>query len=258
MKIQIISVGLSLLCFSSPVRAQFKKLVTSGTIEYVKTYNKFAIIQKDIDERNSVSLREELTRYKANSKQFLKLRSKLTFTRGKTLFVPLSDQSVFEENRWNGSVFASQINTIYTDLQTKTVQIEKTVLGASQTIRDKVRPIRWKITDEMREIAGFACRRANGLIMDSVYVVAFFTGEIPVSGGPESFSGLPGMILGVAVPDEHITWFATDVSPTLLQEPVPPTSTTKPVTFGEMIQMLKPMLKSYVNEGRSLLRKWML
>jgi GLPGLI family protein len=47
--------------------------------------------------------------------------------------------------------------------------------------------------------------------MDSIYVVAFYTDEILTSGGPESFSGLPGMILGVALPHQHVTWFATKV-----------------------------------------------
>ena len=34
---------------------------------------------------------------------------------------------------------------------------------------------------------------------DTVYVVAFYTEDIPVSGGPEMFGGLPGMILELTV-----------------------------------------------------------
>ena len=40
-------------------------------------------------------------------------------------------------------------------------------------------------------------------------MVAFYTDQIPVSAGPESFGGLPGMILGLAVPRLNTTWFAT-------------------------------------------------
>ncbi len=47
--------------------------------------------------------------------------------------------------------------------------------------------------------------------MDSIYVVAFYTDEILTTGGPESFTGLPGMILGIAIPHEHVSWFATKV-----------------------------------------------
>jgi GLPGLI family protein len=69
--------------------------------------------------------------------------------------------------------------------------------------------------------------------MDSIYVVAFYTDQIPVSGGPESFTGLPGMILGVALPYEHITWFATKVS----EIPVDPKSLTLPATKKQPITL---------------------
>ena len=60
--------------------------------------------------------------------------------------------------------------------------------------------------------------------MDSIYVVAFYSDEIPVSGGPESFSGLPGMILGLALPHENVTWFATKVT----DVPIPESSLRAP------------------------------
>jgi GLPGLI family protein len=90
--------------------------------------------------------------------------------------------------------------------------VQKSVFEETFLVKDSVRKIKWKITDETRDIAGYTCRRANGIMMDSIYVVAFYTTEIPLSGGPEQFSGLPGMILGAALPHENITWFATKVT----------------------------------------------
>jgi hypothetical protein len=46
-------------------------------------------------------------------------------------------------------------------------------------------------------------------IFDSVVVIAFYTDEIIPTSGPESFGGLPGMILGLAIPRLHTTWYAT-------------------------------------------------
>ncbi|ULT40412.1 GLPGLI family protein [Niabella defluvii] len=43
-------------------------------------------------------------------------------------------------------------------------------------------------------------------------MVAFYTDEIITKAGPESFNGLPGMILGLAIPHQHITIFATSVT----------------------------------------------
>ena len=71
--------------------------------------------------------------------------------------------------------------------------------------------IKWKIENETRKIAGWECRKAVGRIYDSVYVVAFYCPEIIPQGGPELFSGLPGMILGLAIPRYYTTWFATKI-----------------------------------------------
>jgi GLPGLI family protein len=113
---------------------------------------------------------------------------------------------------------------VYTDLATNSQISQKKVFEETFLVKDTTRKIRWKITDETRVIAGYTCRRANAIILDSIYVVAFYTTEIPISGGPENFSGLPGMILGVALPHENITWFATKVTDTSL----PPNTVVPP------------------------------
>lgn len=105
----------------------------------------------------------------------------------------------------------SKENTIYTDLEHSSRQSVKAVFEQKFLINDSLRDIDWKISDEVRTIAGMDCRKAVARICDSVYVVAFYTDEIPVSGGPESFHGLPGMILGLAIPRLHTTWFATKI-----------------------------------------------
>jgi GLPGLI family protein len=76
-------------------------------------------------------------------------------------------------------------------------------------VADSTIKIDWKITSEPRTIAGFECRKAVARIFDSVVVIAFYTDEIIPSSGPESFGGLPGMILGLAIPRLHTTWYAT-------------------------------------------------
>ncbi len=45
--------------------------------------------------------------------------------------------------------------------------------------------------------------------MDSVYVIGFYTDQIPVSGRPLCFTNLPGMIMGLAIPRLNITIMAT-------------------------------------------------
>jgi GLPGLI family protein len=83
---------------------------------------------------------------------------------------------------------------------------EKTYLTS-----DSLKKLNWKISGETREIAGFECKKAIATILDSVVVVAFYTDEITPSTGPLGFNGLPGTILGFAIPRLYLTLFATKV-----------------------------------------------
>ena len=78
-------------------------------------------------------------------------------------------------------------------------------------MKDSLTKYQWKLTGEVRQFAGFECKKAVTKICDSVVVVAFYTDEILVRGGPESFNGLPGMIMGIAVPRLSLTLFATKI-----------------------------------------------
>lgn len=102
-------------------------------------------------------------------------------------------------------------NVVLTSFDKQSRTAHKSVYETGFLVNDSLNRVEWRVSDEKRTIAGFDCRKAVGIICDSVYVVAFYAEEIPVSGGPESFDGLPGMILGLAVPRLHTTWFATKV-----------------------------------------------
>ena len=180
----------------------------SGVIEFEKTANMYALMKKEINKDNESYMEPALEQYKKNQPQFKKLKSTLSFADNKTLFMPMPD----ETNQGGDNRMVNQNNIIFTDLPASNSICQKTVFEETFLVKDSTRKINWKITDETREIAGYPCRRANALVLDSVYVVAFFTEQIPVSGGPESFTGLPGMILGVALPHENLTWFATKVT----------------------------------------------
>lgn len=103
-------------------------------------------------------------------------------------------------------------NVIYNDYSNSTTVSQKISYGENFLLQDSLLNIRWQITPDTRVIAGFECRKAVGIIYDSIAVFAFYTDEIKVSGGPEGINGLPGMILGVGVPKLHMTWFATKVN----------------------------------------------
>lgn len=101
-------------------------------------------------------------------------------------------------------------NTWFSDYTAGTFTDQKYVFDNTYLLSGALMKIDWKLSpSETREIAGFNCRKATGVIFDSVYVFAFYTEEITVSGGPMGIHGLPGMILGITIPRMYTSWIAT-------------------------------------------------
>lgn len=126
------------------------------------------------------------------------------------------NKSVYKFNRldektklpWGDN--SEQDNIWYNDYKAGTFTNFKSVFGDSYLMSDTLMNIEWKLVpNEMREIAGFSCRKAQAVLFDSVYVFAYYTDEITVSGGPMGIQGLPGMILGITIPRMFTSWIAT-------------------------------------------------
>ncbi|MEO8405562.1 MAG: GLPGLI family protein [Chitinophagaceae bacterium] len=121
-------------------------------------------------------------------------------------------------------------NTWYSDYSAKTFTDMKWVFDNNYLMTGTLMNIDWKLSpNETRVIAGFNCRKATGIIFDSVYVFAFYTDEITTPGGPMGIHGLPGMILGVTIPRMFTSWIATKLQVTGVdpKKIVPPTKGKK-------------------------------
>lgn len=259
MKLLRISVVFTLIFTAHLSFSQNARFPTQGVIEFNKTVNMFALIKRNIVSYDNSFYTQAFEAYKKSQPQFITLKSTLTFSDQKTLFKPVESREAATGGFFSNEPSAKQNNTIYTDLAAGTSVTQKNVYEELFLIKDAKRKIKWKITDEMREIAGYSCRRANAIMLDSIYVVAFYTDQIPVSGGPESFSGLPGMILGVALPHENINWFATKVTDTAVQpQAIAPPAKGKPLTLTEFTVQLNKALKDWGDYAKAAIKAYML
>jgi GLPGLI family protein len=243
-RVALLFVGLFTIS-GSYVFAQNKHFITSGTIEFERTANMFALVKKKITP-STPELQPIYERFIKTEPQFRKLKSILTFGNYKTLFTPVKPEKEMAYDY--DSPMANQNNTIFSDFNVGISTVQKDFFEKQKffLVKDSIRKINWKLTDEKREIAGYMCRRANALVLDSIYVVAFYTDEIHVQGGPESFNGLPGMILGVAVPHENVSWFATKVTETPVDSkalPVP--AKGKPVNNRQLYDEIMSVINSW-------------
>lgn len=139
---------------------------------------------------------------------------KLTFNKDQSAYTITKEESNAFANWWR----VAANNMVYNQFANRRTSQVKEVYDEVYLIEDSMPNYIWTYDGEYRNIAGFNCRKASTIINDSLYIIAFYTDEIPVSGGPESLNGLPGMILGFVVPRLNITCFAKEVNTQLLPE----------------------------------------
>src|SRR5580692_3718553 len=74
---------------TASLKAQHAHFTTSGTIEFERKTNAWAVIKKEINKDNEAFVAPALENYKKNNPQFRVLKSTLSFTGNKTLFTPI-------------------------------------------------------------------------------------------------------------------------------------------------------------------------
>jgi GLPGLI family protein len=207
-----------------------QSFIGSGRIEFERKIN----VHKNMEGEWNDQFKAKIPKYKVNYFDLL-------FTPGKAMYKPGREPEV-PYRFWDAP---ASDNTVFTDFAAQVFTSQKNIYEQSFLVKDSLPHFDWKISNETRVIAGFECRKAVARILDSVYVVAFYTDEIIVSGGPESFSGLPGMILGLAVPRLYTTWFATKVELTVKENEIVLPAKGKKTTPAELQRTMQDRLKDW-------------
>lgn len=210
-----------------------------GKIEYERKTN----IYKKIDAMDE-DRKQWAEKFRSQVPKFNIAYFNLYFNTSNSMYKP-GRETENPVKAWFAQSPASE-NIVYTDFNTQKVTAQKLVYEEKFLVQDTMRKLKWKIYDEIRTIANYKCRKAVSKICDSVYVVAFYTEDIPASGGPEMFSGLPGMILELAIPRLFTTWVATTIDINLPKDAdFTPPSKGKKTTQGKMHESLSADLKQW-------------
>lgn len=227
-----------LLQFNAYSQTQF---ITKGRIVYERTVNQHKPFEEEGGENEW---------WKEMMKTFPKIvkdQYELKFTDSKSVY-KLEKENTDNKYMWGSK--PNETDNVINDLSNQTITIQREIFENTYLIKDTLRNLEWRITQETREIAGFECKKAVTKICDSVVVVAFYTDQIPVSAGPESMGGLPGMIMGLAIPRMYTTWFATKlelVEPTVQQ--LNPSQKGKKVNWVQLNTELKKGMKDWGKDG---------
>ena len=221
--------------------------ISAGKITYERRVSQFAALVNAEAEDNMWM--EEL------KKQFPKVVADnytLQFN-NKESFYYLTKEN--PDNKYINMIFKpTETNYVNQKHESGMVTNAASVFETNYLVNDSLVKYEWKITGEVRDIAGFECKKAVTKICDSVVVVAFYTDQIPLQAGPENFNGLPGMILGIAVPRLGTTIFATSISLQAAPNYVLPTlSKPKKTTIKQLDTDLVKVTKDWGKEAAAIL-----
>jgi len=221
------------------------KFISSGHIEFEKRVNQFSFYDKEEDESAWVIEMKKVFPKMVNEIYYL------DFNEHKSVY-KLAKENTDVKYMWGRK--PSETDVTVKEIKNNQILLQRDIFEQTYLVKDSLQNYEWKISNETRLIAGFECRKAVTKICDSVYIVAFYTDEITVSSGPESFGGLPGMILGLAVPRLQITWFATKVE---LKEPTEamlnPKQKGKTVTWQVYEKDLQKAMKDWGKYGSKVM-----
>ena len=102
----------------------------------------------------------------------------------------------------------------HTDFSNKQVVHQTGFMGKDFIIESDLEKHKWKLTGEKIKYLDFVCQKAEMVIEEEgkdVNIVAWFTSEIPVPIGPDSYNQLPGAILMISKNDGKLEIKATQV-----------------------------------------------
>jgi GLPGLI family protein len=240
---------LLLFCFvAMKMQAQNPTFLGAVQIEYEKTLSVHQLFKQMEPEM--------FDRYKDHIP--VEIKSYFSFTGDSTHSIfRQSKEAVVATGMYFGAI--ADENVVYNDYTTGRTITKKPVFEETFLVDDSMLNIKWKITNDTRNIAGFDCRKAVGIMFDTIAVFAFYTDEIMISGGAEGIHGLPGMILGMGIPRIHTTWFATkvEVSGLKLNKVVPETKGKK-IKRSEMINVIKKALDEWGGYGKNLVLNFLI
>ena len=230
------------LCVTSITFSQVKE----GRVIYRASTNNKKFIEK-LNENKTIdkNIKKSILYNLENAKD---IQFNLDFNDHESLFYHLEKKALENEGERRGGhtgIIAGAKNIYYTNLDNKEIFKQNEYFNKLLVLQE---PTVWNMTQESKTIGEYICFKAettikvdtrNGIITKSI--IAWYTPQIPVSFGVQSFSGLSGLTLELKI-DDTLTFKAIkiELNPTQKLEIERPKG--KKVSSEEYNNMIKETL----------------
>ncbi len=242
MKNKILLIATSLLMVTTAIHAQ-EDFMSKGVVQYELKINNHKNFMNDEGDDNS---------WYEQMKEFVPKISTyfytLKFAEQKSVF-QYKDKVVTPQKMWGEDELED--NIWYFDYEKEASTKQKNIFGEIYKLDDSLKQIKWKLLpNENREFAGFNCKKAVGVIYDSVYIFAYYTDAVTLTGGPMSINGLPGLIMGLTIPRLNLSCVATSFTPIVSTSEIVPPKKGKVRPTTELYNRLKERTKDWGKYGQ--------
>tara|TARA_Y100000385_G_C13099174_1_gene643354 strand:+ start:452 stop:1297 length:846 start_codon:yes stop_codon:yes gene_type:complete len=203
----------------------------------------------------------------------------LTFDKNTSVYK--EDEALAPPSTGSRMVFISSdggSDVLFKDIKNQSITNQKETFGKQFIIKDRLKPIEWELHSDTKNIGNYTCYKAtytkeieesmmtfsssgeeqkeeeptNAPVMKTITVTAWYTPQIPVSNGPESYQGLPGLILEVNDGDLTILCSKITINPKKaieISEPKKGKQVTKEEYDSIMLKKMEEMSEQYRGRG---------
>ena len=215
------------------------------------------------------NLPPEMEGMKENIPEFRTSKSSLLFTSEETYYTPKERTKEEKEKarerragegrrgrrgRGRGGRGRGGKEKSHYNISENLVKSSSDFFGKQFLISGPPKTYKWKITGKQKQVGEFLCQEA--VYQDTTETIkAWFTPMIPVAAGPNTYCGLPGMILHMDFNDGDRTITAIDVQlkeidPALIIEPTEGKKVTRTEFEKIKEEKMEEMKQEYGGEGR--------
>jgi GLPGLI family protein len=174
------------------------KITYERNMYWINIYSKLPFATKEDIEREMLTWGKEQGKY--GQKYELTFRDSIS-----TYLAKESDENY-------GYSWIQDEYIITRNYSAKTCKDFLTLLGKDYVLEGTSPKYKWKILNEIKEIQGYLCMKAETTDpIKKTKIIAWFCDKLPVQGGPEGLTGLPGMILAAVYNEDDVTIEATKV-----------------------------------------------
>jgi GLPGLI family protein len=198
MRIYIFS---AFLLFFLPIFGESQE--TSGTIIY------------DVKVNMHMQLTGDRERFKEFIPEYRTTPYELIFNEEQSVYRMYEDPNEVVNSRGRGGFrmrFMGAGSTVFRDFEDNSKVEQREFMGKNFVITGNLDQRGWKVTGEAAQIAGYPCLKAE--MQDTTNdrtLTAWFTPQVGVPTGPDTYAQLPGLVLQVESDDNSLTITPRDI-----------------------------------------------